>query len=231
MDVKTLTQDEAEGMDSVSDTTVVQQVLSGKLDQFELLMRRYNQRLFRIARGILKNESEAEDVVQDVFVRAYAHLQQFAGESKFSTWLTKIAVHEALARIRMRRRFIETDDIEKLEETMKKSCADGDNPEKELTRREIGAMMEEAIDSLPEKYRLVFILREVEGLSTEETAESLEVGEEAVKSRLFRARGLLRARINERMRGIRSNLFQFAGERCDRTVSRVFERIRRTVQS
>jgi RNA polymerase sigma-70 factor (ECF subfamily) len=208
----------------LSDEEIVRKVLDGESFLFEILMRRHNQRLYRIARSVLRNEQEAEDVIQEAYVRAFSHLNQFAGKAKFSTWLTKIALYEALARKSKKSRFVQpAHGFE--EDRMGQPEAGSDNPENQLLRREMIAIMESAIDTLPEKYRLVFVLREVEGLSTEETASCLGVGEEAVKSRLFRARSMLRNEIDSRVAGITPRFFQFGAERCDRVVSTVLSRI------
>jgi RNA polymerase sigma-70 factor (ECF subfamily) len=207
---------------TIPDEEIVESVLAGESRLFEVLMRRYNERLYRVAHGILRDRNEAEDVVQDSYVRAYKHLSQFAGAAKFSTWLIKIVIHEALARIRTRNRYSKVSDWESMVARSEKS----DNPEQELARREIGQIMEEAIEALPEKYRIVFMMREVEGMNTEETAESLSLGEEAIKSRLFRARALLRKSISAKLSGVSSNLFKFDGARCDSIVDHVMERIK-----
>jgi RNA polymerase sigma-70 factor, ECF subfamily len=208
----------------LSDEEIVGRVLNGEKLLFEIIMRRHNQRLYRVARSVLRNDLDAEDVVQDAYVRAFAHLDQFAGKAKFSTWLTKIALYEALARKSKKKRFLQPDDGFE-EKKMGDVESRTNNPENQLLRREMIAVMESAIDTLPEKYRLVFVLREVEGLTTEETASCLGVGEEAVKSRLFRARSMLRNEIETQMDGISPRFFQFGAERCDRVVASVLARI------
>jgi len=207
----------------LTDEEIVERVLAGEGFLFEILMRRHNQRLYRVTRSVLRNDGEAEDVIQDAYVRAFSHLNQFAGKSKFSTWLTKIALHEALARRSKKHRFIESEKGMERDKGIRESKTE--NPENHLLRHEMVAIMESAIDSLPEKYRLVFMLREVEGLSTEESAACLGVGKEAVKSRLFRARSMLRRKIVSRMSGISPSFFQFGAERCDHVVSSVLLRI------
>lgn len=209
----------------LTDEEIVQRVLDGEGFLFEILMRRHNQRLYRVTRSVLRNDGEAEDVIQDAYVRAFSHLNQFAGRSKFSTWLTKIALHEALARRSKKQRFVEPENGMERAEGMREFESKSDNPENHLLRHEMVAIMESAIDCLPEKYRLVFMLREVEGMSTEESATCLGVGEEAVKSRLFRARSMLRRKIVSRMSGISPSFFQFGAERCDHVVSSVLLRI------
>ncbi len=211
---------------TMSDDEVVRQVLAGELTLFEILMRRYNRRLYRVTRAILGDDGEAEDVMQEAYVRAYTYLNQFAGQAKFSTWLTKIAMHEAMARVRRRRRFVEIDSIPKSDgDNMSILTSKTPNPEQQVIARELNAVLEAAVDTLPETYRSVFMLREIEGMSTAETAECLDISEETTKTRLYRARALLRGEINARIGIAIEDAFQFAGLRCDRVVLAVFERI------
>ena len=213
--------------EAMSDEDVVRQVLAGEITFFEILMRRYNRRLYRVARSILGDDSEAEDVIQDSYVRAYTHLNQFAGEARFSTWLTKIAVHEALARLRHRGRFVEIDSTPGAErDDMSLFTSKTRDPEQQVLARELNVVLEAAVDALPEAYRSVFMLRDVEEMSTAETAECLDISEEAVKTRLHRARALLREELYARIGIATAESFQFAGSRCDRVVSAVFKRIR-----
>jgi RNA polymerase sigma-70 factor, ECF subfamily len=203
---------------ALTDEEIVERILNGETALFELLMRRYNQRLYRITRAIVRDAAEAEDVTQDAYVRAFEHLDQFAGRARFSTWLTRIAVHEASARLRRRGR--QTD----IEESMPiVSTAAG--PEQRAADRELGQAIEEAVDALPEVYGAAFMLREVEGLSTAETAACLDINAETVKTRLHRARALLRNHITARIGVAARETFQFAGARCDRTVAAVMARI------
>jgi RNA polymerase sigma-70 factor (ECF subfamily) len=213
--------------DTMSDEGVVKQVLAGEITLFEIIMRRYNRRLYRAARAILGDDGEAEDVVQDAYVRAFTHLNQFVGQAKFSTWLTKIAVHEALARVRRRNRFVEIDSTPESEgDSMSIPTSKTRDPEQQALARELNAVLEAAVDALPEIYRSVFMLRDVEEMSTAETAECLDISEDAVKTRLHRARALLREELYARIGIATAESFQFAGPRCDRVVSAVFDRIR-----
>jgi RNA polymerase sigma-70 factor (ECF subfamily) len=204
---------------ALSDEEVVERVVGGETALFELLMRRYNQRLYRITRAIVKDEGEAEDLTQDTYVRAFEHLDQFAGRARFSTWLTRIAVHEAAARLRRRGRQA---DIEESMPTLASSAA---GPEQRAADHELGQAIESAVDALPEVYGSVFMLREVEGLSTAETAACLDINAETVKTRLHRARALLRNYITARIGVVARESFQFAGARCDRTVATVMARL------
>jgi RNA polymerase sigma-70 factor (ECF subfamily) len=210
----------------ISDDEVVRRVRAGETSLFEVIMRRYNQRLYRVARAILRDDAEAEDVMQQAYMNAYLHLDQFADRAMFSTWLTKIAVHEALARARRRGRFHETDAIhDRDEDTMGVLKSPGPDPERQAFAGELGALIESAIEGLPEHYRAVFVMREVEGMSTAESAECLDITEETAKTRLHRARMLLRDALYQRA-GIQSGAaFSFEAPRCNRVVTAVFDRI------
>lgn len=207
-----------------SDEEVVRRVLAGETALYELLMRRHNQRLYRVARAILRDEAEAEDVMQDAYVRAYQNLASFEGRAKFVTWLTRIAVHEALTRSRRRLRFPSLDITDESNgEVMKSATSMNRTPEQEAYDHELRAVLEKAVLSLSEEHRLVFMLRDVEGMSTEETAVSLNLTEENVKVRLHRARGRLRKRLYEEAGATTARCFQFPAVRCDRVVNNVFQ--------
>lgn len=209
----------ASQLTAATDEDIVARVLGGETALFELLMRRHNQRLYRVARGIVGDDAEAEDVTQEAYVRAFQHLGQFAGRARFSTWLTRIAVHEASARRRRRGRQID------VAESMPVLASTAAGPEQRAADQELGRAIEAAMDALPAVYGAVFMLREVEGLSTAETAACLEINEETVKTRLHRARALLRNHITARIGPAARESFQFAGARCDRTVAAVMARI------
>jgi RNA polymerase sigma-70 factor (ECF subfamily) len=211
---------------TLTDEEVVERVKRGETALFEVLMRRYNQRLYRVTRSILGDDGEAEDVTQDAYVRSYMHLGQYDGRAKFSTWLTKIAVHEALARLRNRQRLVEIDAASDSTEGRMNLESKAPSPEQEVLTHTMRIVLEAAVDSLPETYRSVFMLREVEEMSTAETAECLELSEEAVKVRLHRARALIRKNIYAQTGAATAGAFQFMGARCDRMVAAVFERIR-----
>jgi RNA polymerase sigma-70 factor, ECF subfamily len=206
-----------------NDEEVVRRILGGERPLFEVIMRRYNQRLYRTARAILRDDAEAEDVMQDAYVRAYAHLRDFHGEgASFGGWLTRIAVNEALARLRRRNRHDSLDQQQTDEDTM---TAHEASPELQASDGELRTVLEHAIDTLPESFRTVFVLRHVEELTTLETAECLAIPEDTVKTRLHRARGLLQrsllARIDEASRAA----YPFERPRCDQLVSRVWQRL------
>ena len=207
-----------------SDAETIQQVLDGNNAMFELLMRRYNERVYRAARSIVRDEQEAEDVMQQAYVNAFTHLRQFNGSAQFSTWLTRIAINEALARVRRRGRYEAfDDDISNVEPFMSSNPAQ--SPERQAFAGELRGLLEWAIDSLPDGMREVFMLREVEGLSTSEAAECLGTSEDVVKTRLSRGRAHLRRLLMERTGATAPEAFRFYRPRCDRVVAQVLARI------
>jgi RNA polymerase sigma-70 factor (ECF subfamily) len=210
---------------AISDEQVVTRVLAGETALFEVLMRRYNERLYRAARAILRDDSEAEDVMQQAYVNAYAHLRQFDGRSKFSTWLTRIAVHEALARARKRGRYTTTRAERPPLVELLPARDDAPDPERQAIARELGALVEAAIDRLPDGMREVFVLRQLEGMRTDEVADALGVSEAVVKTRLSRARGALRRHLLEHAGLATSHTFRFLRPRCDSVVAAVLARI------
>src|SRR5262245_2395632 len=175
------------------DAELVRRALSRDEVAVRAIMQANNRRLYRLARGILRNDAEAEDVVQDTYVRAFTHLEQFRGDSSLSTWLSRIAMNEALARLRRQPPGVEWSELENTgtqEQTIPSPLASPDDPEKPMAQREIQHVVEHAIDELPEPFRLVFIPRVIEGMNVEETAELLGLKPETVKTRLHRARTL-----------------------------------------
>lgn len=207
------------------DAEVIRQVLQGNTAMFELLMRRYNERVYRAARAIVRDEQEAEDVMQQAYVNAFTHLRQFNGSAQFSTWLTRIAINEALARVRLRGRFEPFDDeLSNVEPFM--SSHPSENPERQAFTGELRELLEWSIDTLPDGMREVFVLREVEGLSTSEVAACLGVSEDVVKTRLSRGRASLRRVLFERTGATAPDAFRFFRPRCDRVVAHVLARIK-----
>lgn len=207
-----------------ADAELVAAVLGGDARAFEPLMRRHNQRLYRLARSIVGEASEAEDVVQETYVRAWTNLASWEGRATLSTWLCRIAVHEALARLRTRRRFAALPYPEEV--VMDAGTArPAQDPERSTSNSELRRTLETAVDALPESLRAVFALRDVEGLSTAETAEALGLSVANVKVRLHRARAALRGDLERRMGAEVHNVWAFAGRRCDGIVERVMERI------
>jgi RNA polymerase sigma-70 factor (ECF subfamily) len=209
----------------LSDEQVVSRILSGQTALFEVLMRRHNERIYRAARAILRDESEAEDVMQQAYVNAYSHLRQFDGRSQFSTWLTRIAIHEALARVRRRGRYTTMDPDSPFTAPLAAPMTSTPDPERQAFARELGVLIESAIDRLPDGAREVFVLRQVEGMSTEEVAAALDVTEAVIKTRLSRARATLRRDLYKHAGIAESSAFRFLRPRCDRVVAGVLARI------
>jgi RNA polymerase sigma-70 factor (ECF subfamily) len=210
---------------ALSDEQVVGQILAGQTALFEVLMRRHNERLYRAARAIVRDDSEAEDVMQQAYVNAYAHLRQFNGRSTFATWLTRIAVNEATARARRRGRYQPLGDDDRPALRAVLSSASHTDPERETFGREMRAILEDAVDALPDGHREAFMLRQIEGLSTAETAACLDVSEDVVKTRLSRARAALRQDLFNRLGAAAPASFTFERPRCDRVVAAVLARI------
>ena len=208
---------------ALSDEDIVSRVLDGQTALYEVLMRRHNERIYRAARSIIKDEDEAEDVMQQAYVNAYFHLRQFDHRAKFSTWLTKIAIHEALARARKQGRYDKVDFTEEEHQAVERQPSP--NPEQEAFAGELRSLLESSIDELPDGLREVFMLREVDGLNTAEAAECLGVSEDVVKTRLSRGRAALRNQLAERAGIHAPDVFQFPQTRCDRVVAAVFSRI------
>lgn len=209
-----------------SDEEICQRVMGGDVALYEVLMRRHNQRLYRAVRSIVPDEAEAEDVMQQAYASAYAHLSSFAGAARFSTWLVRIGINEALARVRKSRRLGDQAGAGEEEAGLAPDEQTPD-PEAKAMSRELRNVLEQAVDALPELYRTVFMLREVEGMSTAEAAHALEVTEDAVKQRLKRAKTMLQERLYSRVgRGLRG-VFAFPAPRCDRVVSAVLARLSR----
>lgn len=187
-----------------------------------------NRLLYRLARGILRNDAEAEDVVQETYVRAFTNLDSFRGDSSLATWLARIAMNEALGRLRSQRPTVELASLPSgaIEaQIIQFPLAASIDPEKTMAQREIQTVVEHAIDELPEPFRLVFITRVVEGMNVEETAEILDLKPETVKTRLHRARAMLRENVERKIGPVAMEAFPFAGRRCDRLTAAVLKRL------
>lgn len=212
--------------ESLSEKEIVSRVLAGETALFEKLVHAHSQRVYRAARAILRDDSDAADVVQESFLRAYRNLKQFAGRATFSTWVTKIAVHEARARSRRSRAR-----GERLQSAAQKGTHDepatGPDPERWVMVQETKTILEAAIDALPDLYRAVFVMRAVAEMSTAETAECLNLSEDIVKTRLRRARALLRKKLSAFVGPMRREAFRFGGSKCKRMwVERILPAIR-----
>ncbi|HKD26917.1 MAG TPA: RNA polymerase sigma factor, partial [Xanthobacteraceae bacterium] len=191
-------------LDALGDAQLVQLALQRDSGAFRLIMRRHNRRLYRVARAVTRDDNEAEDVVQEAYCLAFANLSRFRGDSSLASWLTRIALNEALGRLRRRRPTVElsTLDAESQDEmriiSFPLTTANAD-PERAVAQREIRRLMERAIDDLPETFRMVFVMREIEELSVEETADFLGIPQATVKTRLHRAHRLLRQTLDEQL--------------------------------
>jgi RNA polymerase sigma-70 factor (ECF subfamily) len=216
--------------ESWTDLEVIERVKSGDTALYEIIMRRYNQRLYRLARVILRDDAEVEDVMQDAYLRAYQHLDQFCGTAHFSTWLTRIAVHEALRRLRLRGRNVQLEDSQHDEERPMSIVETSPDPEQRASIAELSQILEEAILDLPGQYRIVIVLRDIEGMTTSETAAALDLTEQNVKVRLHRGHAMMRDSLFARVGENAKNAFPFMGARCDRVVLGVFARLREAVQ-
>jgi RNA polymerase sigma-70 factor (ECF subfamily) len=205
---------------AIPDATIVERVLTGDSALFELLMRRYNRLLYRLARGILRDDDEARDVVQAAYIRAYYHLEQFRGPAGFKGWLARIAVNEALGRARRASSIAEAD------RHMLSHPDFGAEPESAASSRDLLRILQAAIDRLPQDFRQVFMLRGVEQLSIAETAELLEIKPATVKTRFHRARQMLQELLHRKLDDVARDTFPLGGQRCDAIVGTVLARIR-----
>jgi RNA polymerase sigma-70 factor, ECF subfamily len=212
------------------DAELAVRVAAGEPAAFEALMRRHNRALFRTARAILRDDAEAEDALQEAYLQAYRAIGSFRGEAKLSTWLARIVANEALMRVRKRARRAEIVPLQAgVTETEINEIPDAnmnDTPERSAQRSEMRRLLEAQIDALPDDYRVVFVLRAVQELSVEETAETLGIPQATVRTRLFRARSLLREGLAAKIDVACEEAFSFAGERCDRIVARVLEKMK-----
>jgi len=224
--MRPLTRPAAEAAD---DLDLARLVASGDRDALRVMMRRHNQRLFRTARAILRDDAEAEDAVQEAYLLAYRSIGDFRGDAKLSTWLVRIVVNEAIGRRRKRDRTAEVirmDGSADLDDVTDEDNASApERPERAAMRAEARAMLERHIDALPDPFRAVFLLRAVEEMPVDEVAVSLDVPEATVRTRFFRARSLLRERLARELDLQLEEVFAFDGERCDRIIERVLARL------
>lgn len=209
-----------------TDLEVIERVKAGEVALYEIIMRRYNQRLYRVARAIVRDDNEAEDVMQDAYVRAYQNLGQFRGAASFATWLTRIAVNEALSRLRLRNRNPQMGEDDCYGEDSMNLADTSPDPELNASVAELGHLLEKAVLDLPEQYRAVVMLRDIEELSTADTAAALDLTEDNVKVRLHRGRAMAREWLFERVGSNAKHAFPFMGVRCDRVVELVFLRLK-----
>jgi RNA polymerase sigma-70 factor (ECF subfamily) len=212
-----------------SDTELVGRARAHDEAAIRAIMQANNRRLYRIARGILRNDGEAEDVVQETYVRAFTHLQDFRGDSSLATWLARIAMNEALGRLRRAKPSVDFSSLAPgvLEAQIIQFplSSASEDPERSMAQREIQVVVEHAIDELPDGFRLVFITRVIEGMNVEETAEILGLKPETVKTRLHRARAMLRENVEKKIGPVVMEAFPFAGKRCERLTDAVLKRL------
>ncbi|MER9359639.1 RNA polymerase sigma factor [Mesorhizobium sp. M0500] len=206
------------------DMQLVGRALARDGDAFRTIVKAHNQRLYRIARGLVRNDSEAEDIVQEAYVSAFAHLEAFRGDASLATWLSRIVINEALGRLRKRRRMVAMPENPQAE-IIRFPLNPSDDPERTMAQRQILELVERATDSLPDVYRMVFVARVIEGLSIEETAELLGVRPETIKTRLHRARALVRKALDDQIGPVLLDAFPFAGRRCERLTNAVMQRL------
>lgn len=216
---------------SLEDMALVGLAQSGNRDAFRHIMQRCNQRLFRIARGVVNDDAEAEDVVQQAYLNAFEKLATFRGDSSLLTWMIRIVLNEAYGRLRQRQRR-PTVGIEQLEAAQSDarivafpSRFGSEDPAAAASRAQIRRMVEHAIDALPEPFRIVFVMREIEECTVEETAFALDLRSETVKTRLHRARRLLRSSLQDTLLATLSDAFPFLGPRCERMTTAVLKRL------
>lgn len=208
---------------ALTDEEIVTRVIAGEPELFELLMRRHNRRIYRAVRAVLKSDDDCEDVMQQAYVSAFAHLRQFRGAARFTTWLTRIAVNQAI----QHRRRVEGRPESRLSDGHA-SPANTDvapSPEHAAYAAELGHILESALDTLSAPYRIVFALREIEGMSTAETAAALDINEDTVKTRLHRAKAHLRERIARQLGSAADEVYAFHLSRCDRVVENVMRQL------
>ena len=212
----------AERIEDLDDAALVKRAQQRDAAAFWLIIKRHNQRLYRVARAVLDDDTEAQDVVQETYMHAFMHLPEFRGEARLSTWLTRVALNEALGRRRQRR---PTVDLKSIEAMPAPPNAYEANPEEATALAEVRRLLEAAVDRLPEDYRIVFVMRDVEEMSTEETALHLGLRPATIKTRLHRARRLLRETLREQYANVFTDTFPFAGLLCDRLTQTVLNQL------
>lgn len=205
-----------------TDLELIEKIKRGEKEFYELIVKKYNQRLYRITRAMIVNESEIEDIMQDTFLKAYQYLHQFEGKSEFSTWLIRILINQANGVLNKKKKFAGEEERKNAFSKMESS----NNPEQSIMNNELKRFLEQAIDALPEKYKIVYMMREVEALSSKKIANSLDLTEENVRIRLYRAKTLLKDSLYQKSKGD-IELFRFMNDRCDRITRKVMSQIQR----
>lgn len=216
-------------LSGLDDAALAARVRSGDRNAFRFVVQRCNQRVYRVVRGVIRDEAEAEDVMQDAYVLAYRKLDGFRSEASLASWVARIALNEAYGRLRRQRETVEIDEMDSgavpSNVTPFPGMAEGEDPFRNAERQQLRRWLEAAIDVLPEGFRLVYLMRDVEGCSVQETAAALELREETVKTRLHRARKQLRSALEEKLASAQDGVFEFMGARCDGMTERVMARI------
>jgi len=215
---------------------LVERAKSGDQSAFRAIMEQNNRRLYRVARAVMKDDTEAEDVVQETYLRAFFNLSKFRGESSLTTWLTRIALNEALGRKRKQRAMVTLETVETAQQTSAQiiqfpAMNTETDPERSAAQNEIQRLLERAMDALPEPFRVVFVMRDVEEMSIEETAFHLGIRPQTVKTRLHRARRLLRQSLDGELASTLKETYPFAGARCARITEAVLSRLRKDKHS
>ena len=212
-------------LDALQDADLVRMAIQRNEGAFRIIMQRHNRRLYRMARAVVANDSEAEDVVQEAYVHAFASLDQFRGDASLATWLSRIVLNEALGRLRRQRPTVDIGTIENRQAQIIPFPTPQLDPERTMAQREIQRLVEQAIDDLPEAFRTVLVARVIEEMSIEETAELFGLRAETVKTRLHRARALLKEALSKHVDSTLTDAFPFEGRRCERMTSAVFQRL------
>lgn len=213
---------QAARIEDLDDAALVERAQQRDAAAFWLIIKRHNQRLYRVARAVLNDETEAQDVLQETYIHAFTHLPEFRAEARLSTWLTRITLNEALGRRRQRRPMVDLTDVKAMPAP---SSVDQADPEEATGLAEIRRLLERAVGGLPEHFRIVFVMRDIEDMSTEETALLLGLRPQTVKTRLHRARRLLREMLRDKLAAVFTDTFPFAGASCDRLMQSVLERL------
>ncbi|SAK64244.1 RNA polymerase sigma factor [Caballeronia glebae] len=227
--MKTTMSEPAQHTPNDDDLSIARRVVAGDRSAFELLMRRHNRRLYRLARATLRNDAEAEDALQDAYLHAYRSMSQFRGDARIFTWLSRLVLNECFARIRRSARrqnvipIVDAPDYVEQAEAM--HTHDDTAPDEALARSQVRALLERKLDELPELFRIVFVLRSIEEMSVEETAQCLNIPEATVRSRHFRARSMMRESLAQAFDLAERDVFAFGGARCDRIVARVLSKL------
>ena len=222
MDIAEIKTELINDIESNPDENAIEQIRMGHTHAFEIIMRRHNQRLYRIARSILKNNDAAEDAVQQAYISAYYKLDSYTHSGRFAAWLNRITINEALM-LKRKPENINAEISDSIDND--KLSGENNNPETIYENKELATLIETTVDKLPDEFRTVFVLRAIQQLSTKETADCLDINETTVKTRLHRARNIMQLTLNQHIEQIGMHVFEFAGHRCNRIVSKVLKEL------